>query len=84
MTQSEIIKPIELDQWQTVIFDFENDNFINLDPNSPPPITRNDFNRVLIQVNGENNNDHVLAFIDDIEYFNTVTNDPIYNNLVWS
>ena len=68
-TQSEIIKAIQLNQWQIVTFDFENDNFINLNPNSPPPITRTDFNRVVIQVNGENNSDSVLAYIDDIEYF---------------
>lgn len=52
-TQSEIIKPISLDQWQTVSFDFANDNYINLDPTSPPPTQRTDFNRVLIQINGE-------------------------------
>lgn len=64
-TQSEIIKYISLDQWQEITFDFENDNYINLDPTSPPPITRTDFNRVLIQVNGENNYEHVEAFVDD-------------------
>lgn len=83
-TQSEIIKPIELGQWQTVRFDFGTDNFINLDPNSLPPTRRNDFNRVVIQVNGENNNDHVLAYIDDVSYEETIIDDPIYNNLVWS
>jgi len=30
-TQSEILKPIILDQWQTISFDFLNDNYINLD-----------------------------------------------------
>ncbi len=67
-TQSEIIKTISLDQWQTVTFDFANDTYVNLDPGSPPPTTRTDFNRIVIQVNGENNNDHVLAYIDDVEY----------------
>jgi hypothetical protein len=33
-TQCEIIKPILLNQWQTIIFDFATDAFINLDPNS--------------------------------------------------
>jgi len=28
-TQTEIIKPLVLDQWQEVIFDFKNDNYIN-------------------------------------------------------
>ena len=37
-TQSEIIKPIVLNQWQTVSFDFENDAYINYDGASPPPI----------------------------------------------
>ena len=83
-TQSEILKPIILDQWQTVSFDFLNDNYINLDQNSPPPTQRTDFNRVLIQVNGENNNDLVLAYIDDVYYNGTVAVDPIYDTLIWS
>jgi beta-glucanase (GH16 family) len=84
MTQSEIIKPIVLNQWQEVVFDFENDSYINLDPSSLPPIQRSDFNRVVIQVNGENNTDFVLAYLDDILNFDTVTNDPVYDTLVWS
>ena len=86
-TQSEIIKPISLDQWQEVTFDFVTDSYINLDPNSPPPSQRNDFNRVVLQVNGENNTDHVLAYIDDF-YFEgeeqEETDDPVYDQLVWS
>ncbi|MFT4612062.1 MAG: beta-glucanase (GH16 family) [Glaciecola sp.] len=84
MTQSEIVKPIVLDQWQTITFDFENDFYINLDSNSLPPMERTDLNRVVIQVNGENNNDEVLAYLDDVLYFDTVSNNPIYDNLVWS
>lgn len=83
-TQCEIIKPIVLDQWQTVSFDFLNDDYINLDPNSPPPTERTDFSRVVIQVNGENNYDLVLAYIDDFYYNGTVPVDPEYNLLVWS
>mgnify|MGYP006119480837 FL=1 len=83
-TQSEILKPIILDQWQTISFDFLNDNYINLDQNSQPPTQRTDFNRVLIQVNGENNNDLVLAYIDDFYYNGTITVDPIYDTLIWS
>lgn len=82
--QSEIIKPIELDRWQTVTFDFGSDEVINLDPNSGPATLRTDFNRVVIQVNGENNADQVMAFIDD---FSFVTEDPeesAFNCLVWS
>ncbi|TVQ13855.1 MAG: glycosyl hydrolase family protein [Bacteroidetes bacterium] len=85
-TQSEIIKPISLDQWQVVTFDFVTDSYINLDPNSPPPNQRNDFNRVVLQVNGENNTDHVIAYIDDF-YFEgeepEETDDPVYDKLVW-
>ena len=83
-TQSEILKPIILDQWQTISFDFLNDNYINLDQNSQPPTQRTDFNRVLIQVNGENNNDLVLAYIDDFYYNGTIAVDPIYDTLIWS
>ena len=83
-TQSEIIKPISLDQWQTVTFDFANDTYINLNPASAPPITRGDFNRVLIQVNGENNYDHVLAYIDDFTYDGTIPAGPVFDILVWS
>lgn len=85
-TQSEIIKPVILDQWQTVSFDFANDNYINLDDNSGPPIARTDFNRVVIQLNGENNNDEVLAYLDEVVYDGTVSIpvDPVYDYLVWS
>lgn len=81
-TQCEVIKPIVLNQWQTVTFDFVNDSYVNLDGSSPPPIQRTDFNRVLLQVNGENNNDAVTAYFDDFEY--TVTPGPVYDYLVWS
>ena len=83
-TQSEIIKPLVLNTWQEVVFDFENDAYINLDGNSLPPIQRTDFNRVVIQVNGENNTDHVLAYIDDVLHFESVNTNPVYDNLVWS
>ena len=82
-TQSEIIKSVVLDQWQEVTFDFENDNYINLDGGSPPPITRTDFNRVVIQINGENNTDHVLGYLDDILQVEAIP-DPVFDNLVWS
>ena len=83
-TQSEIIKPLIFNQWQTVTFDFANDNYINLDGNSLPPTLRNDFDRVVIQVNGENNNDFVVAYIDDFSYDGTLIEEPVYDNLVWS
>ena len=85
-TQTEIIKPIVLDQWQEVSFNFENDAYINFEPNSPAPVNRSDLNRVLIQINGENNTDAVLAYIDDFLYFDNAPTDPDpdYNKLVWS
>lgn len=83
-SQCEIIKPITLDQWQTVTFDFENDTYINFDPIFLPPVERNDFNRVVIQINGENNNDHVLAYIDDFYYDGSIDLGPVFDQLVWS
>ena len=83
-TQSTIVKSLSTDQWQTVSFDFKNDSFTNLDPTSLPPTQRSDFNRVLIQVNGENNNDQVRAYIDDFNYNGTIAADPAFNKLVWS
>ncbi len=88
-TQTEIIKDVLLDQWQEVSFDFANDAFINANMNSDIPVGRTDFNRVILQVNGENNADLVQAYLDDFYYDGEidVTNDPmgtIYNQLVWS
>jgi beta-glucanase (GH16 family) len=90
-TQSEIIKPIVLDEWQIIAFDFKNDPFLNYNDNSPDPINRTDFNRVLIQINDENNNARVTAYIDDFLYDGIITDsndndveDPIFDNLVWS
>lgn len=88
-TQTEIIQPIELDQWQTISFDFANGNFINALSASDDPVDRTDLNRVIIQVNGENNSDLVRTYIDDFFYDGTV--DPsenpagsIYTELVWA
>ena len=83
-TQCEIIKNVSLNEWVEVSFDFDDDPYINLNPGSPDPITRTDFNRVLLQVNGENNNDLVLAFIDDVQYDGTIGTCNVFTNLVWS
>ncbi len=80
-TQCEIIKPIILNQWQTITFNFATDAYINLNPNSVNPLNRWDFSRVLIQINGENNNSNVLAYIDDFYYSGAVST---CNNLVWN
>ncbi len=76
-TQSEIIKPILLDQWQEISFDFATDTYINLDANSQAPITRTDFNRIVLQVNSEANNDHVTAYFDDFAYNSTLSVSPV-------
>lgn len=83
-TQSEIIKPLVLDQWQTVSFNFLTDAFINLNPGSPPPTSRTDFSRVVIQLNGENNNAQVLAYIDDFVYDGTIWTAPNFPHLIWA
>ena len=84
-TQTEIIKDIVLDQWQLVSFNFESDLFVNIAHDSQIPISRTDFNRVVIQVNGENNDNIVTAYIDDINhYFVEGLADPVYDSLVWS
>lgn len=81
-TQCEIIKPIVLNQWQTIVFNFASDNYVNFSTSSASPITRTDFNRLLIQINGENNSSQVTSYIDDFQY--TVANSVVYDNLVWS
>jgi len=70
-TQTEVIKTIVLDQWQTITFDFVNDNWVNLNNNGtdPDPINRTDLDKVVIQVNSENNNDTVTAYIDNVNYY---------------
>lgn len=86
-TQTEIIQPLQLDTWQELIFDFKNGNFINLDAGSANPVDRTDFNRVLIQVNGEANKDSVTAYLDDFSSFKSepsTTDSVIYNKLIWS
>ncbi len=80
-TQCEIIKPLLLNQWQTITFNFGANDYINLDPNSLNPLKRWDFNRVLLQINGENNNSNVVAYIDDFIYSGAIST---FNNLVWS
>jgi beta-glucanase (GH16 family) len=83
-TQSEVIKPLLLDQWQLVTFDFANDPYQNLNEGSPNPVTRDDFNRVVLQVNGENNNDLVIAYLDDFVYGVDTGESSVYDQLVWA
>ncbi len=81
-TQCEIIKPIVLNQWQTVTFNFATDSYVNFSATSINPLLRSDFNRVIVQINGENNTSQVVAYIDDFQY--TVTNNVVFGSLVWS
>ncbi|UOB16793.1 hypothetical protein [Abyssalbus ytuae] len=69
-TQTEIIKPIVLDQWQEVTFDFANDSYINWSTITTAPVDRTDLNRIVLQINSENNTDTVIAYIDDFNYHN--------------
>jgi len=80
-TQSEIIKPVVLNQWQTITFNFATDAFVNIDPTSVNPVYRTDFNRVVLQVNGENNTSRVVAYLDDFYYTSTASTT---SNLIWS
>jgi beta-glucanase (GH16 family) len=82
-TQCEIRKSILLNQWQTITFNFATDAYINLDTNSVNPLYRSDFNRVVLQVNGENNTSQVVAYIDDFLYSGAAPA-PANNTLVWS
>lgn len=89
--QTEIIKPIVLDEWQTLTFNFATDTYININTNSEDPLQRSDFNRVVLQVNGENNTDGVTAYIDDFYFEGGETpvedpnpEDPVYDELVWA
>jgi hypothetical protein len=63
--QSEVIKPIVLDTWQEVTFDFENDVVAGQEN----PLSITNFSRVVLQVNSEANSDTVIAYIDDFNYF---------------
>ena len=69
--QSEIIKPIALDTWQTVSFDFDNDDVLGV----TDPLSITNFRRVVLQVNSENNNDNVIAYLDDLSYGNEIAGD---------
>ena len=82
-TQSEIIQPLGINQWQEVVFDFRRDPWINLNANSLPPLQRQDFNRIVLQINGENNNDQVLAYLDDFQ-LDTSSYYAGGRTLVWS
>ena len=69
--QSEIIKPIALDTWQEVTFDFANDTVLG----QTNPLSITNFRRVVLQVNSENNNDNVIAYLDDLSYGNEIAVD---------
>ena len=83
-TQTEIVHSINLDQWQEVTFNFKSGDFINASSESKRPVQREDLNRVVVQVNGEDNSDSVVAYIDDVTYFNIEYIEPVYDTIVWS
>jgi hypothetical protein len=76
--QTEIIKPIVFDQWQTVTFDFATDATLG----QPDPLSRTDFDRVVLQINSEGNNDTVTAYIDDFSYGIASATPPFDGGLV--
>lgn len=84
-TQTEIIKTISLDKWQQLKFNFNTDSYINLDPNSPQPRDRSDLNRLLLQVNGENNTNPVRAYFDNFSFTSETSevDEPVFDKLVW-
>ena len=51
--QAEVIQPYQYDSWQELIFDFSDQ------------AAATNFNRVVVQFNSENNNETVVAYIDD-------------------
>ena len=54
--QYEVVTPLQLDQWQSVLVDFS------------AQANETKFSRIVFQVNGENNNDNVTAYVDDFYY----------------
>jgi len=66
--QSGVITPLELDKWQSVMVDFSAKS------------SATNFNRIVFQVNSENNNDKVVAYIDDFEYVTPVAHDDFEGN----
>jgi len=63
-----VITPLELDKWQTVMVDFSAKS------------ASTEFSRIVFQVNSENNNDKVVAYIDDFEYITPVSYDDFEGN----
>ena len=52
-TQVEVIQSYQYDTWQELVFDFS------------AQAAATDFNRIVVQFNGENNYEGVVAYIDD-------------------
>ena len=63
-----VITPLELDKWQSVMVDFSAKS------------SATNFNRIVFQVNSENNNDKVVAYVDDFEYYSPVVHDDFEGN----
>ena len=63
-SQVEVIQPYQYDTWQELVFDFS------------AQAGATNFNRIVVQFNGENNNETVVAFMDDF----TMTSDSSGSN----
>ena len=63
-----VITPLELDKWQTVMVDFS------------AKASATNYSRIVFQVNSENNNDKVVAYVDDFEYVSPVVHDDFEGN----
>ena len=70
--QGQVVKEqaYEYDVWQELTFDFSSIS------------TSTDRSRLIIQFNGENNNEHVKAYIDDLSYGEAATASTIDNALL--
>jgi len=66
--QYEVVTALELDKWQSVMVDFS------------AQAAATNFSRIVFQVNGENNNDNVVAYIDDFSYETPVAHDDFEGN----
>ena len=55
-SQIEVIQPYQYDTWQELVFDFS------------AQAAATDFNRVVVQFNGENNYETMVGYIDDITH----------------
>ena len=68
ITHYKIIKPLVYNQQQMIALNFKKNAYINLNSNSSAPNSCENFNWVLLQINGENYTNIVIAYINDFLY----------------